>query len=784
MDENFNVSPTDTGIMYYSKDSTTTLGCDSIKILQLTVNPVYYDTIRTEICLGQDYTDENFNVKPTDTGIMYYYKDSITTKGCDSIKILQLTVNPVYYDTIIAEICLGQDYTDENFNVKPTDTGIMYYSKDSITTKGCDSIKILQLTVNPVYHDTIIIEICLGQDYTDENFNVKPTDTGIMYYSKDSTTTLGCDSIKILQLTVNPVYHDTVNATICLGERHFDANFDTIPTQAGFISYLRNYPTVKGCDSIFLLNLTVNSSYYDTIIAEICLGQDYTDENFNVTPTDTGIIYYSKDSATTKGCDSIKILQLTVNPSYDDTIYVEMCAGGCYQENGFNVCSDGPIQIIQGKKYYTSHGCDSIVTLNLTVHPVYDITMYAAICLGDRYIDTNFDTVPEQAGNLILTRNYTTVNGCDSIFTLNLTVNPSYHDTVIAEICLGENYMDENFDVTPTDAGIMFYSKGFITTLGCDSIKILQLTVHPVYDRTIDTAICLGESYTDENFNVTPTVAGIITDSVNIPTVAGGCDSIIRLHLAVNQSYYDTIIDTVCLGDTYNQHNFNEQPSQSGNFTFVHNETTTLGCDSITTLFLTVNQSYHDTIEATICLNEYYDNYGFYVVPFQRGIFTYVHDLKTTKNCDSITTLLLNVNPTYDEYVRGIIYEDEFYKVGNYNYNTPGLHISSLQTVESCDSIVNLYLDIIYYPPAITAFSPFNKDGINDYFMPGFRVQIFNRYGALVYQTNTVEEQELGWDGRNTGGQNVEPGLYFYILYNSSGKPRIKSSVEILKRSY
>jgi hypothetical protein len=41
---------------------------------------------------------------------------------------------------------------------------------------------------------------------------------------------------------------------------------------------------------------------------------------------------------------------------------------------------------------------------------------------------------------------------------------------------------------------------------------------------------------------------------------------------------------------------------------------------------------------------------------------------------------------------------------------------------------------------------------------------------------------ERGWDGRSIKGQKVEPGIYFYILYNSSGKPRIKSSVEVLKR--
>jgi hypothetical protein len=52
----------------------------------------------------------------------------------------------------------------------------------------------------------------------------------------------------------------------------------------------------------------------------------------------------------------------------------------------------------------------------------------------------------------------------------------------------------------------------------------------------------------------------------------------------------------------------------------------------------------------------------------------------------------------------------------------------------------------------------------------------------VVYETVTVEDRERGWDGRNSRKQNVEPGVYFYILYNSSDKPQIKSSVEVLKR--
>jgi hypothetical protein len=538
-------------------------------------------------------------------------------------------------------------------------------------------------------------------------------------------------------------------------------------------------------DSIITLSSTFNVglAYYDTIDATICLGDRYFDDNFDTIPPTTGFINLSRNDTTATGCDSIFILNLTVNISYNDTINAEICAGGSYADNGFNITAMGAITIMQTHHYTTSLGCDSLTTLKLTVHPVYDDTITAAICLGTEYHNYDFDTIPTQAGTIIWTHYDTTVNGCDSLMTLNLIVRPSYHDTIIREICLGETYNDENFNnITPTSTGTTHHSStNFRTAFYCDSIIILQLTVNPVYHDTINATICLEERYTDYNFNEKPTQAGNYTFVQNETTI-NGCDSITTLLLTVNPVYHDTIIDTICLREHYTNYNFDETPAQAGYYTFVHNETTVNGCDSITTLYLTVNQSHYDTIRATICLNEYYDGYGFSITPFQRGTFTYVHDFTTDKNCDSITTLQLTVNPNYDEYVTAIIYEDEFYKVGNYQYNTPGLHVSSLQTVENCDSIINLHLDVIYYPPEITAFSPFNKDGINDYFMPGFKVRIFSRYGALIYETITVDELERGWDGRNSRKQNVEPGLYFYILYNSSGKPRIKSSVEILKR--
>ena len=67
----------------------------------------------------------------------------------------------------------------------------------------------------------------------------------------------------------------------------------------------------------------------------------------------------------------------------------------------------------------TINGCDSIITLNLIVNPTYNQTITASICQGDTYSLNGFNE--NTAG--LHTQNLQTINGCDSMITLNLIVN-------------------------------------------------------------------------------------------------------------------------------------------------------------------------------------------------------------------------------------------------------------------------------------------------------------------------------------------------------------------------
>lgn len=73
-----------------------------------------------------------------------------------------------------------------------------------------------------------------------------------------------------------------------------------------------------------------------------------------------------------------------------------------------------------------------------------------------------------------------------------------------------------------------------------------------------------------------------------------------------------------------------------------------------------------------------------------------------------------------------------------------------------------------------TAFTPYTKDGINDIFMFGYPVFIYDRYGRLIANSDN------GWDGKYRG-EDADAGVYVYVLWDANGK-QYKGTVEILKQ--
>ena len=109
-------------------------------------------------------------------------------------------------------------------------------------------------------------------------------------------------------------------------------------------------------------------------------------------------------------------------------------------------------------------------------------------------------------------------------------------------------------------------------------------------------------------------------------------------------------------------------------------------------------------------------------------------------------------------------------------------YYASIQSASGCESAVRLQVTVVIKDCTDIiipdGFSP-NGDGINEIFVinnirtlyPNFTLEIFNRYGNILYKGNA---NSLDWDGTSDkgiqiGGNKLPVGVYFYVINFNDG---------------
>ena len=170
-----------------------------------------------------------------------------------------------------------------------------------------------------------------------------------------------------------------------------------------------------------------------------------------------------------------------------------------------------------------SHFCTDTVTVMVSQSSTSIINQ--SICLGQSFLGRTI------SGTYIDTLNGANSRGCDSIRTLNLTVNLETFSTINQTICQGKSFLGRTISGTYIDTLKNSNSKG------CDSIRTLNLTVNPRTFSTINQTICQGDSFLGKKST------GIYVDTLNGAN-SRGCDSIRTLNLFVNSSIAPTALDS------------------------------------------------------------------------------------------------------------------------------------------------------------------------------------------------------------------------------------------------
>jgi gliding motility-associated-like protein len=641
--------------------SQTVDNCQSLRTpVTVTISPYITAVKNVNICPGQSYTFNGQTYTTAQTGLL----DTFTTAGCDSIVTLNINIVPYVTNTVNATICQGQSYTYNNITYTSAVTGVQHTFP---TSGGCDSVVTFNLSVIPFVTGMVAASICQGQTYT---YNGVPYNVDTTFIVDTFQTVSGCDSIVTFMLDVTPYQQGTTNATICQNQSFtFHGNTYT----SSFNGNVDTVQTASGCDSIIRLHLTVIPFLTGVINHNMCQGSTYTFNNVTYTSSVSGV---TDTFVTAGGCDSIVTLHLTVSPSLTGTVNASICPGQTYLFNGTYYNS----AVTTSDTLQTASGCDSIVTLHLTIIPYLTGTLNATICPGQTYTFNNIAYNYAVSG---VTDTLISSGGCDSIVTLNLTLQPYLTGVTNVTICPGQSYTFNGNTYTSSVSGII---DTFQTSGGCDSINAFNLNVLPPVLDTINAFICQGESYTFNGNTYTASISGLVDTFLT----SNGCDSIVTLNLIVNPTINLTEEFTICNSEL--PFIWHGMPVFTGGNGVAYDTIPALkGCDSIFTLNLNI-------LPAAI-IHEI-DTAGCETLVYKGNIYTqsitlYENHAYNGFPCDSFINKI-NIIIYHNQYDTTVahICAGETYTRNGQNYNSSGVYTDHYNTHKGCDSVSVLSLTV------------------------------------------------------------------------------------------
>jgi hypothetical protein len=221
--------------------------------------------------------------------------------------------------------------------------------------------------------------------------------------------------------------------------------------------------------------LTINNSTASTEDVTVC--NSYTWIN-GVTYNQSGV--YTDTLTNAAGCDSIVTLNLTVNTTYHTVDTVEACGSYTWIDGVTYTESNN----IATYTLTSAAGCDSIVTLNLTINHSTTATDLVIACESYTWIDGITYTESTNTATYTLTN----AAGCDSVVTLNLTINHSTTGVDVITACESYTWID---GITYTEStNTATYT--LTNAAGCDSIVTLDLTIIDKYTITLTTDTAMG----------------------------------------------------------------------------------------------------------------------------------------------------------------------------------------------------------------------------------------------------------------------------------------------------
>ena len=732
--------------------------------------------LEDEAFVGSTYTfGTELDGVLTEEGTFEYTQTLKTVEGCDSVVRLQLTVKcPEIEKNLKVSIQSGETYSfatlfKDSIFVK---SGTFTFTDKLKNQYGCDSVVNLTLTVGCEAKTTnLTANATVGKSFT---YKGVCTDTlfkkeGTALVERTFKAVSGCDSVVRLTVTVKcPEIEKNLTASIQSGEKYSFATLfkDSVFVESGTFTFTDKLKNQYGCDSIVNLTLSVGCEAKTTnLTANATVDEPFTYEGLC---TDTlfkkvGTALVERTFKAVSGCDSIVRLTVTVGCSMDVVILSENIQVG--ETYSFATLFKDSVFVKSGTFSFrdnlkNQYGCDSIVTLTLTVKcPTIEKNLTANIQSGEKYsFATLFkDSVFVKSGTFTFTDKLKNQYGCDSIVNLTLSVGCEAKTTnLTADATVGKlfTYKGVCTDTLFKKEGTALVERTFKAVSGCDSVVRLTVTVEcPELETNLTANIQSGEKYS---------FATLFKDSVFVESGTFtftdklksqyGCDSIVNLTLSVGcEAKTTNLTDNAIVGKpfTYKGLCTDTLFKKAGTALVERTFKAVSGCDSIVRLMVTVECPEIETnLTANIQSGETYSFATLFKDSLfvESGTFTFTDKLKNQYGCDSIVNLTLSVgcetkttNLTSNALVgklftyKGVCTDTLFKKEGT------ALVERVFKAVSGCDSIVRLTVTV-ECPTIETNLTANIQSGETYSFATLFKDSVFVESGTFTF-TDKLKSQ-------------------------------------------
>ncbi len=369
------------------------------------------------------------------------------------------------------------------------------------------------------------------------------------------------------------------------------------------------------------------------------------------------------------------------------------------------------------------------------------------------------------------------------------------------------------------------YTVNFIDGNGCTVSDNFVLTVHQSSATDVAASACDHFEWYGQSFDSSAESEYTLADRY-------GCDSVLYLHLTVNYTQATSYGDTICEGEEY--HFFNQTLAASGSYD--HTISSVNGCDSTITLYLfvvprppvSIDANYDcemasytltaqtqatafqwSSVPAMEELPEQATGRSITVYPTHHTLFTVLAGYEGMMQCAmrdtvsidpvSVVDARMEVTPqaVYHEvldwtatdltetetwrqwYVDGFFYGDDKEITGRANEDNDSIVLVLIVGTEQCTdtarTVIPMLREGLFVPNVFTPDLKINrKFGAVGTGIVSFKMDIYNRTGALVFRTDDINEW---WDGSHNGSPCITGSYVWRIIYSTEVYPDVTHEI-------